>query len=225
MTDDSFALHRGRRAGRGPVLSAARFATVLAAALTLGACATARLPGPGADPADPIAAPVPEPAPSASPAPAAVASPVPGPVHGPGPVEGGAPSAAPGEAFPLSTERQWLQSWFDGTPVVISQTGTGPLAVSVPLAFCFEAGSLDVQPPLAAVLDKVAESLRRHPRARLSQLAAPGDGEADSPLALQRATQVRTQLRLRGVRELQLGTASAATMAAVQLRVVLPPLP
>jgi outer membrane protein OmpA-like peptidoglycan-associated protein len=186
---------------RSPV---GRRVALLAAVLALGACATHPRPGAG----DPPAAPVPQPATAPPPAPEAVA-----------------PVAPPGPASALHTESQWLQSWFDGTPVVISQSGDGPLAVSVPLAFCFDTGARTVKPPLAAVLDKVAESLRRHPRARLVLVAAPGDGAGASPLALQRATQVRAQLRLRGVRELQLGSPTAATAAAVQLRMVLAPLP
>jgi len=120
-------------------------------------------------------------------------------------------------------ERQWLQSWFSGTPVVIVQRSDGPVSVDVPLEFCFDSGRSNVKPPLAVVLDKVAESLRRTPQARLQLVAAPGDTAAASPLARQRAGQVRRQLHSRGVPEAQLGNPTATTAAAVQLRIDLAP--
>ena len=121
----------------------------------------------------------------------------------------------------MVVERQWLQSWFNGTPVRISQQGEGPVAIEVPQEFCFDAGRSAVKPPLAAVLDKLALSLRRTPAARLPLLAAPGDVPAVAGLALQRATQMRTHLLSRGVRAAQLGSPSAATVASAQMRMEL----
>jgi outer membrane protein OmpA-like peptidoglycan-associated protein len=121
----------------------------------------------------------------------------------------------------LTTERQWLQSWFKGTPVVIAQPSDGSASVEVPREFCFTPGRTDVRPALGAVLDKMAESLRRVPALRLPLIAAPEDGAGESALALKRATQVRTHLVSRGVPPRQLGTPSAATAAAVQLRLEL----
>jgi outer membrane protein OmpA-like peptidoglycan-associated protein len=138
-----------------------------------------------------------------------------GPAPAPAPVARPAPSARPDTA--LATERAWLQSWFSGTPVVIAQHNGGPVSVDVPREFCFDAGRSKIQPPLAAVLDKVAQSLRRT-GAQLPVLAAPGDAAAASPLAVQRAQAVRKHLLDRGVPAAQLGTPSATTVAAVQLR-------
>ena len=130
-----------------------------------------------------------------------------------------APAAsAARRASPLDTERQWLQSWFSGTPVLIAQHDDTFLSVEVPLEFCFETGRSNVKPPLGVVLDKVAESLRRNPRVRLQLLAAPGDAARTSPLAEQRATQVRKRLLSRGVPAAQLGNPTATIEAAVQLR-------
>jgi outer membrane protein OmpA-like peptidoglycan-associated protein len=111
-----------------------------------------------------------------------------------------------------------LQSWFSGTPVLIAQRDDGPLSVDVPLEFCFDMGRSDIKPPLGVVLDKVAESLRRTPKARLQLVAAPGDTVAASPLAKQRAAQVRKHLLSRGVPAAHLGYPTASTVAAVQLR-------
>jgi outer membrane protein OmpA-like peptidoglycan-associated protein len=128
------------------------------------------------------------------------------------------PTAAARAASPLDTERKWLQSWFEGTPVLIAQHDDGLLSVDVPIDFCFETGRSGVKPPLGVVLDKVAESLRRNPLARLQLLAAPGDTARISPLAHKRAAQVRRHLLAHGVPAAQLGTPTATVAAAVQLR-------
>ncbi len=117
----------------------------------------------------------------------------------------------------LATEREWLLSFFQGTPVVIAQRSDGLLGVDVPREFCFDAKRSNVKPALGAVLDKVAESLRRS-RARLPTLAAPTDANGDAALALQRANQMRTHLLGRGVPATQIGLPTVSTAAAVQLR-------
>ena len=132
----------------------------------------------------------------------------------------GQSTVPPRDPAALGTERQWLQQWFKDTPVQIAQDGD-VLRVEVPREFAFDIARNQIKPPLAAVLDKVAQSLRRLPQARLDLVAAPGDGAAASPLALQRATQVRKHLLSRGVPESQLGSPSAAAAAAVQLRLAL----
>lgn len=137
-----------------------------------------------------------------------------------------APASAPAPAqqqavlaAALTIEQRWLNSWFSGTPVLITQRDDGVLVIEVPREFCFDAGRSSVKPALAAVLDKVAESLRRRPMAHLTALAAPGDRTGNTPLALQRATQVHAYLRRRGVPATRLGEPTAAAAAVVQLRV------
>jgi outer membrane protein OmpA-like peptidoglycan-associated protein len=145
----------------------------------------------------------------------------------PAPSQPGVPRPAadagtPPRPLSLESERHWLQSWFAGTPVQIALRSDGALAVEVPREFCFDAGRSAVKPALAAVLDKVAESLRRQRTARLTLLAAPGDPAPNAGLARQRAEQVRTHLRGRGVPESRLAASSNAVAAAVQLRLELP---
>lgn len=118
----------------------------------------------------------------------------------------------------LTTERQWLQSWFRGTPVSIGQRNDGAVTVDVPREFCFDPGRSSVKPALAAVLDKVAESLRRRPLAHLQLLAAPADATGTARLAQQRAAQVRQYFRSHGVPDARLGKPTATAAAAVQLR-------
>ena len=122
----------------------------------------------------------------------------------------------------LTVERHWLLSWFKGSPVSVTQRVDGAVTVSVPRSFCFDPGQSSVKPPLAAVLDKVAESLRRQPQAQLA-LAAPDDGGTHPALALQRAAQVQAQLRSRGVAARRLAAPTVASVAAVQLRLEAPP--
>jgi outer membrane protein OmpA-like peptidoglycan-associated protein len=123
----------------------------------------------------------------------------------------------------LVVEKQWLQSWFHGTPVVIGQSSAGALSVDVPREFCFEPGRSNVKPPLAAVLDKVSQSLGRVPLARVSLLAAPDDKAATAPLALERANQVRKQLISHGVSAVRLSAPTAAVSGGVQLRITTTP--
>lgn len=136
------------------------------------------------------------------------------------PAPAGPPTAQQrsGAAAALAVERTWLASWFRGTPVSIAQRGDGAVTVDVPREFCFEAGSSSVKPALAAVLDKVADSMGRLPGARLPWLAAPADPGAAATLALQRAAKVREHLIARGVAAARLGPPAATSAATVQLR-------
>ena len=101
----------------------------------------------------------------------------------------------------------------------IGQRSDGAVSVDVPREFCFDAGRSVVKAPLAAVLDKVAESLRRNGWSRLPLLAAPADDGSTAPLAVQRAAQVRKHLISRGVSSDQLGAPTSTAVPAVQLRV------
>lgn len=141
------------------------------------------------------------------------------------PSEPAPPAAAKPSAPPpprpaaLAVERQWLQSWFKGTPVRIEQRSESAFSVEVPREYCFDAGRSAVKPPLAAVLDKVAQSLQRKPEARIELLAAPGDAAGSSALAEQRGDSVRKHLLARGVASQQLAAPSATDVAALQLRI------
>jgi outer membrane protein OmpA-like peptidoglycan-associated protein len=136
------------------------------------------------------------------------------------------PPAAPKPSAPpaprpaaLAVERQWLQSWFKGTPVRIEQRSESAFSIEVPRDFCFDVGRSTVKPPLAAVLDKLAQSLQRKPEARVELLAAPGDAAGASALAQQRGDSVRKHLLARGVSSQQLAAPSVTDAAAVQLRI------
>jgi outer membrane protein OmpA-like peptidoglycan-associated protein len=118
----------------------------------------------------------------------------------------------------LTVERKWLQSWFRDTPVQIDQNGDGGITVDVPREFCFDPGRSRIRPALAAVLDKVAESMRRVKAARMTVLAAPDDASGSTALARQRADQLRQHLVSRGVSAARIDPPSATAGAAVQLR-------
>jgi len=129
------------------------------------------------------------------------------------------PAQRTGVAEALAVERQWLDAWFKGTPVRIGQRPDGAIDIEVPREFCFDPGRSVVKPALAAVLDKLAESLRRVPLAHVPLIVAPGDSATAPPsLAQQRAQQVRDQLRSRGVAAERLGSPAETTAAVVHLR-------
>lgn len=131
-----------------------------------------------------------------------------------------APAAAPAtpRTTPAEIERRWLHAWFKGTPVRITQYGDDLVTVEVPREFCFDRGRSAVKPPLAAVLDKLAESLRRHPKARVQGLATSDDGAGDAELAAQRADRVRSHLRSQGVGPARLGPSTRTAAAVVQVQ-------
>ncbi len=125
----------------------------------------------------------------------------------------------------LAIEQQWLQDWFRGTPVRITQRSDGILSIDVPREFCFDSGRSQIKPALSAVLDKVAQSLQRRPTSRLILLAAPADpaGVAGVPaLGLQRAISVQRHLRDRGIAIARLAEPQADGSTGVQLRMGMP---
>ena len=146
----------------------------------------------------------------------------PGAVSAPATAPATAPTASP-ETPPrpaaLAVERQWLQAWFEGTPVRIEQRSESSFSVEVPRQYCFDTGRSEVEPPLAAVLDKVAQSLQRKPTLRLQFLAAPGDSARGSELAQQRAVNLRKHLLARGAAPQQVAAPTVTQVPAVQLRI------
>ena len=126
---------------------------------------------------------------------------------------------APARPATLAVERQWLQSWFDGTPVRIEQRSTHVFSVEVPREFSFDGGRSDIKPPLAAVLDKIAQSLQRKAELRVALIAAPGDGPGSAALAQRRAGSVRQHLMARGVSGSRLAQPEVANASAVQLHI------
>jgi outer membrane protein OmpA-like peptidoglycan-associated protein len=159
--------------------------------------------------------------PSSSSSTSSSSPPSPATIAAQGPAASGPPTAAQqrtAAASTLAVERQWLASWFKGTPVVVAQRPDGAVVVDVPREFCFDPGHDTVKPALAAVLDKVAQSLRRTPIAELHLIAAPNDPSGAATLGLQRATRVHDYLRSKGVATGRLAKPSAASGTAVQLR-------
>lgn len=177
-----------------------RIAIVLALALALGACAT---PPGGVSPTTPVEPPLVTP-------------------------PGGVPPAAgiqPGQAMPLATEQRWFEEWFRGTPVVIAVQSNSVLQVDVPLANSFDAGKTDIKPALAAVLERVSESLRRQVGARIT-VSTPGDAGGAATLAQARAAKVREHLVARRIAMPRISIAEGSrTGGPVQLRLAIPQVP
>jgi outer membrane protein OmpA-like peptidoglycan-associated protein len=132
-------------------------------------------------------------------------------------------SVPPQPVAALVAEQRWLDDWFRGTPVVTAMPDGNTLTVDVPLAHSFTTGSSSIKPALAAVLDRVATSLRRQTAARVS-LAVPTDADGTAALGATRARQVREYLAAHGVATTRMtGTGAARAGTAVQLRMTLAP--
>jgi outer membrane protein OmpA-like peptidoglycan-associated protein len=137
---------------------------------------------------------------------------------------GATPSGVPSptSATPLATEQRFLEDWFRGTPVVIVAQPPMTLQVDVPLANSFDAGKPDVKPALNAVLERVAESLRRQSAGRLS-VSTPADAGGSLALGQQRAQKVRDLLITKGIAATRVSLSETPRMAGpVQLRLSLP---
>lgn len=157
----------------------------------------AEIPVPGAQPALPLEAP---------------------PLQPPPPMTEMAPA--------LRVERDWLLQWFRDTPVRIAGDGDGALRIDVPLAFSFEPARSQVRPALVAVLDRVADSLRRQPVLRVS-VGLVGDEAAPAALTQQRLASLRAALVARGVagaRMTSAPTAAGEPGVALRLSVEIAPL-
>lgn len=192
-----------------PNASALRVAVrvfLAAVALSIGACSTTGGSGP------PYGGPVEPPAVPGTPA---------------GPETGAQPgqAAPPPAVSPLTSEQRYFEDWFRGTPVVIAakpQAAQPTLQVDVPLANSFDAGKADIKPALAAVLERVAESLRRQIGARV-MVAAPADPGGNAALAQQRAQRVREHLVARRIAAPRIAVGGAARAGApLQLRMTIP---
>src|SRR5689334_2729491 len=68
---------------------------------------------------------------------------------------------------PLESEARWMRQLFDGTPVVVDTERDGAMRVEVPLQYAFDGDQAAIKPPLNAVLEKVALSMKRNPTARV----------------------------------------------------------
>jgi outer membrane protein OmpA-like peptidoglycan-associated protein len=137
----------------------------------------------------------------------------------------GRPGVAP-PASPLATEQRFLEDWFRGTPVVISAQVPAALQVDVPLANSFDAGKSDIKPALNAVLERVAESLRRQSGARIT-VTAPADANGVSAtLSAQRTVRLREALVTKRVALPRVALGDAPRPGGpVQLRIFMPPPP
>jgi hypothetical protein len=136
------------------------------------------------------------------------------------PAHPGAP-AIPGLPVdaPLAPEARWLSNLFAGTPVQVVGEADGSVLIQVPLKYAFDPGTPTTVPsatpkaPLQAVLDKVSQSLKRRPAARL-QAVSPG------PSAAERMAAMRSALVAKGVPTWRVAQASPAGDDHVLLRLV-----
>jgi hypothetical protein len=130
-------------------------------------------------------------------------------------IQAPAPSAtpAPPPPSPLEGEVRWMRQLFDGTPVAIDAEQDGAMRVEVPMQFAFDGDAAVVKPPLGAVLDRVALSMKRHPTSRV-HVAVPGKSAAARSAAMQ------AHLKNRGVAPARIAMTAAKRDQVVALRLV-----
>jgi outer membrane protein OmpA-like peptidoglycan-associated protein len=109
----------------------------------------------------------------------------------------------------LAVEKLRLAELFRGTPVVISLQPDGSLRADVPLHFSFDPGKSTVKPPLAAVLDRIANGQVNEITHVV--IAAPADPPPVKipTLVSERATAVRDYLVGRGLAASRLAVTGA----------------
>src|SRR5436190_1580988 len=113
---------------------------------------------------------------------------------------------------PLAGEARWLTELFAGTPVQVVGERDGSVRLSVPMKYAFDAptaaapssaaAAVAPKAPLQAVLDKLSQSLKRQPTAKLQASAPAG------PRSAERLAAVRSHLATRGVPNWRVASAS-----------------
>lgn len=127
-----------------------------------------------------------------------------GGASGTGAIIGGALGAVAGNIWSRRMEerRNTMEQATLGTPVKVSRTADNQLELNIPNDISFDTGSAAIKPPLRAVLDPFANSLRDDPSARLRIIGhtdSTGSDAINNPLSLDRAQSVRDYLVARGV--------------------------
>ena len=120
-----------------------------------------------------------------------------GPVSAPGAAPVPVPAAP---SLPtLASEQRRLGDLFADTPVTVQRGADGRLRLHVPLRFSFDPGRAAVKPPLAALLDRLAVSLKQQGGFSV-RINASGDARtaAAGQLARERAAATRDYLIARG---------------------------
>ena len=131
---------------------------------------------------------------------------------GTGAVIGGALGAVAGNLWSKRMEdrRNAMEQATRGTNVEVTRTEDNQLKLNIPNDISFDTGSAAIKPPLRAVLDPFANSLRDDPSARLMIVGHTdntGSEAVNNPLSVERAQSVRDYLVTRGVAATRVDTA------------------
>ncbi len=131
---------------------------------------------------------------------------------GPGALIGGALGAVAGNLWSKRMEdrRNAMEQATRGTNVEVTRTENNELKLNIPNDISFDTGSAAIKPPLRAVLDPFAGSLRDDPGARLTIVGHTdntGSEAVNNPLSIERAQSVRDYLVTRGVAAARVETA------------------
>jgi outer membrane protein OmpA-like peptidoglycan-associated protein len=123
---------------------------------------------------------------------------------GTGALIGGALGAVAGNLWSKNMEdhRNAMEQATKGTNVEVTRTADNQLKINIPSDISFDIGSAVIKPPLRAVLDPFAASLRGDPSARITIVGhtdSTGTDAINQPLSVERALSVRDYLVTRGV--------------------------
>jgi outer membrane protein OmpA-like peptidoglycan-associated protein len=102
----------------------------------------------------------------------------------------------------MEDHRNAMEQATKGTNVEVTRTADNQLKINIPSDISFDIGSAVIKPPLRAVLDPFAASLRGDPSARITIVGhtdSTGTDAINQPLSVERALSVRDYLVTRGV--------------------------
>ena len=105
-----------------------------------------------------------------------------------------------------------------GTNVEVTRTENNELKLNIPNDISFDTGSAAIKPPLRAVLDPFANSLRDDPTARLlivGHTDSTGSNELNQRLSIECANSVRDYIVVRGVSAACVSTAGRGELELV----------
>lgn len=128
--------------------------------------------------------------------------PAPAPAAAPLAAAAPTPASPPKPAPDPRAQFKQLSDALAGAAVTVLETTDGRIRISVPSDLSFGLNSAEVQPTMGPVLDRIAESLNRHPETRaeiVGHTDTSGRPASNKALSLKRAESTREQLVSRQV--------------------------
>ena len=102
----------------------------------------------------------------------------------------------------MQEQKRTMEAATQGTGVAVTQTPDNQLKVEIPSDISFASGKADIQPALAPILDRFAQTLQANPVTHVNIVGhtdSTGSDAINDPLSVRRAAAVRDYLAARGV--------------------------